>query len=150
MLLLAAAFSLSCVTMADTQGWMQAHYGASVPTAHLLVANLVMHGLVIAAIRYAGAVKAGSLTLALGGLTYPLYLLHQNVGYVAIDALTPLVGRWAAAVLVIVGLVLAAWGIWRLAERPAQRYLKMLLTPAVDKLRAALRMRGASLTPATR
>jgi peptidoglycan/LPS O-acetylase OafA/YrhL len=150
MLLLAASFSLSCVTMANTQGWMQAHYGASVPTAHLLVANVFMYGLVIAALRYAGAVKAGSLTLALGGLTYPLYLLHQNVGYVAIDALTPLIGRWAAAALVIIGLVLAAWGIWRIAERPAQRFLRTLLTPLVDKLTVALRMRSASLTPATR
>ncbi len=88
-MLLAAAFALSCVTLRDTQGWMQEHYGASVPTGHLLVANVLMHGLVIAAIRYASVLRASPLTLALGGLTYPLYLLHQYVGYVAIDALAP-------------------------------------------------------------
>lgn len=150
MLLLAATFSLSCMTMGVTQGWMQAHYGASVPTHHLIVANLVMFGAVLIAIRYSGALRAGSLTLALGGLTYPLYLLHQNVGYVAIDALTPFVGRWAAAALVIFGLVLAAWGIWRLAERPAQWRLKALLTPIVDTMTAALRMRRGHLTTVTR
>lgn len=150
LMLLAAAFALSCVTLRDTQGWMQEHYGASVPTAHLLVVNVLIHGIVIAAIRFAGIMRATPLTLALGGLTYPLYLLHQYVGYVAIDALSPVLGRWAAAFIVIAGLVLVSWAIWRFAERPLQRRFRTILAPLVEKATRAVRLRLGLPVAATR
>jgi peptidoglycan/LPS O-acetylase OafA/YrhL len=37
--------------------------------------------------------------LALGGISYPLYLIHQNAGYILINVATPGVGKWGAVAL---------------------------------------------------
>jgi peptidoglycan/LPS O-acetylase OafA/YrhL len=61
----------------------------------------------------------------LGAISYPLYLVHQNIGYVVIRQLeawgvTPL-GAIAVAVLVALGL--ASW-LHRLVEMPAMKWLR--------------------------
>ena len=62
--------------------------------------------------------------LAIGAMTYPLYLLHQMLGYIIFNQLE----GWASpAVLVAVALaaVLAlSWIVQRFAERPTQRIVK--------------------------
>jgi peptidoglycan/LPS O-acetylase OafA/YrhL len=76
-----------------------------------------------------------ALLLALGGLTYPLYLLHQIVGYVALNqfeglALPPL-GLLVGMTLSSIGL---AWLVYRFVELPARRRTASLLDQAVDGL----------------
>lgn len=44
----------------------------------------------------------------LGVLSYPLYLLHQDLGLIGIEVLRPLFGQWAAALLVVVSAVAVA------------------------------------------
>jgi peptidoglycan/LPS O-acetylase OafA/YrhL len=65
--------------------------------------------------------------LAAGGLTYPLYLLHMQFGYVLFTRQTP-----ANAVPWVVAIVLAmtglAWIVWRYVERPAQRWVRDFLS----------------------
>jgi peptidoglycan/LPS O-acetylase OafA/YrhL len=72
------------------------------------------------------AVPAGFL-LAVGGLTYPMYLLHLQFGYVLFVRQAP-----SAAVLSVVsivsGMILLAWAAWRFFEKPAQRWTKDFLT----------------------
>ena len=38
----------------------------------------------------------GRRAMLLGALTYPLYLLHQKLGYLVINAVEPIGGRWIA------------------------------------------------------
>jgi peptidoglycan/LPS O-acetylase OafA/YrhL len=68
-----------------------------------------------------------ALVLAAGGLTYPLYLLHMQFGYVLFTRLAP-----ANAVFWVVAIVLAmtwlAWIVWRYVERPAQRWVRDFLS----------------------
>jgi peptidoglycan/LPS O-acetylase OafA/YrhL len=68
-----------------------------------------------------------ALVLAAGGLTYPLYLLHMQFGYVLFTRQTP-----ANAVPWVVAIVLAmtglAWIVWRYVERPAQRWVRDFLS----------------------
>jgi peptidoglycan/LPS O-acetylase OafA/YrhL len=65
--------------------------------------------------------------VAIGALTYPLYLLHQQIGYIAFERLAPL-ARPGILFFVIVGaLVAASLATWRLVERPAQRVMKFWL-----------------------
>ena len=67
------------------------------------------------------------LTLALGGLTYPLYLLHMQLGYVLFEHQAP--DDAVLLVLTIVtGVALLAWAVWRYVERPAQRWTREFLT----------------------
>jgi peptidoglycan/LPS O-acetylase OafA/YrhL len=64
--------------------------------------------------------------VAAGALTYPLYLIHQNVGYVLFLKLDDL-NRWVLLVA-ITGLMLGgAWVINRAVERPSARFLKRAL-----------------------
>lgn len=71
----------------------------------------------------------GGLAIVLGALTYPLYLVHQNIGYVLINGLTPVSGRWWAlgfAIAVVTGI---AWLLHRLVERPFNGRLRRWLEP---------------------
>ena len=139
LLLLAAAFAISSNTLSVTQHWMLDHYGIAVSSTNLVVANVVIHAALIGAVLLRDRVASSTLTLALGGLTYPLYLLHQNIGYLAINAAAPLVGKWPAALGCTAVLLAASWAIWRYCERPAQRLLKIRLGRAVDIGLARLR-----------
>ncbi|MCA0013429.1 acyltransferase [Mesorhizobium sp. B292B1B] len=132
LLLLAAAFVLSSYTLSVTQQWMIGHYGIAVSSAHLVAANVVMHAALTGAVLLRERIRPSPLTLALGGLTYPLYLLHQNAGYLFINALTPLAGKWVAAWTCVALMVLVAWAIWRYFERPVQRWLRIRLSLVVD------------------
>jgi peptidoglycan/LPS O-acetylase OafA/YrhL len=69
---------------------------------------------------------------ALGDLSYPLYVLHLPVIYVVAKALreTPHTPLAEAAVWFVVasGLVVASWWVARLADLPAQAFLRQRLT----------------------
>jgi peptidoglycan/LPS O-acetylase OafA/YrhL len=146
LLLLGVAFVLSCSTLSVTQQWMMNEYGIAVSHPNLVIANIVMHALLIGAILLRSEVRPSALTLALGGLTYPLYLLHQKIGYIAINAAAPLAGKWIAAIGCVALMVLISWAIWRYFERPAQRWAKAWIGRALDTARA--RFRGGSAQPA--
>ncbi|MBZ9720096.1 acyltransferase [Mesorhizobium sp. AD1-1] len=148
MLLLAAAFLISCGTLSVTQHWMLGHYGIAVSSANLVIANVVMHAALIGAVLLRGRIRASGLTLALGGLTYPLYLLHQDIGYLVINAATPLIGKWFAAFGCGALMLFVSWAIWRACERPAQRLLRIWLGRAVDAGLARFRRVSAGAQPA--
>jgi peptidoglycan/LPS O-acetylase OafA/YrhL len=132
--LLAASLALSTSLMGIAKDWMQGHYGVSVPLAHLVLANLAMHALLVAAVFANLPLRSGAVSLAVGGLTYPLYLLHQNAGYVAINLTAPALGRWEAVAIVAVAMVALAWGIWRFVEAPLRRLLMRLARTALLRL----------------
>lgn len=66
-------------------------------------------------------------TLAVGGLTYPLYLLHMQLGYTVLGALGMTTSE-TVIVSVIVAIVALAWAMWRFVERPFQKWTKVALT----------------------
>lgn len=134
LLLLVAAFLISCITMNVTRDWMLAHYGVAVPVPGLIIANTTIFALLAAAVWWRGAGRESRTILALGGLTYPLYLLHQNIGYIAIDGLVPVAGRWAAVALVIAAMLLVSWAIWRFVETPGRRLARNLLRAVFDRV----------------
>jgi peptidoglycan/LPS O-acetylase OafA/YrhL len=65
--------------------------------------------------------------IAVGGLTYPLYLLHMQFGYVLFDRQAPANGL-PLVVAIVLGMILLAWIVWRYVERPAQRLTREFLT----------------------
>lgn len=134
LMLLFASFLVSCNMLAIAQGWMDIHYGRSIGLGALVAANLAMHVLLAAALFARGLVPASPFVLALGGLTYPLYLIHQNVGYLALNALSGSVGRWGAAALVTAAMLLLSWAIWRFVEIPLRPGLTRALRAAAARL----------------
>jgi peptidoglycan/LPS O-acetylase OafA/YrhL len=125
--LVVASFVLSCALMRIGQSWMQENYGLSIPFANLIIANAFIHGLLVGGVVLRPYLRTSSMTLLLGGLTYPLYLLHQNIGYVTINALTPFAGRWGAVAAVALAALVLSWAVWQFGEKPARKALAGVL-----------------------
>jgi peptidoglycan/LPS O-acetylase OafA/YrhL len=72
--------------------------------------------------------------LTLGALTYPLYLLHQNVGFMTFNALHPKVNSYVLLVGVIALMLVASYAVHALVERktsgPMRRVLERILPAA--------------------
>lgn len=107
-----------------------ASYKTDVVLSYAVVATICL----LATIMIAAAMRIRSVplpdwcVLALGGVTYPFYLLHQQMGY----ELLYYSGREHSAIVVIVvlaSILFASWLIWRFFERPSQRLIKRLLKP---------------------
>lgn len=72
----------------------------------------------------------------LGLLTYPLYLLHEWVGWVMIDQLDESLGTTATLVVVVVAMLLLSWFVARFIEAPGSRRMRAALTRALHQMRA--------------
>lgn len=67
-----------------------------------------------------------AVAMGIGGLTYPLYLLHQNIGYAAFVRFGAEHGRWTVAAVLIAVLFLASWLIAAFLEPAGRRFVMHL------------------------
>lgn len=88
-----------------------------------------------------GWLRWKGLTVA-GGLTYPLYLVHETISRPLIKLLAPQLDRWAVLGIAIASCLVAAILIWLVLERPAQRWLRGHLR------KAGAQIRGTEQSPA--
>jgi peptidoglycan/LPS O-acetylase OafA/YrhL len=85
----------------------------------------------VIALGYTANIQWRWLTTA-GLLTYPFYLLHENIGWTVIQALRGTMPR-AVLLLLVIGMILgAAYLLHRLVEKPVARLLKDGLARASD------------------
>ncbi|GAA1144907.1 acyltransferase [Kitasatospora gansuensis] len=98
---------------------------------------IVLCYLVMAAVSLGWLSRIGWrwLTVA-GSLTYPLYLLHEGIGWTAIRLLHDRVPKWTLVGLVTLGMLVAAYLVHRIVERPLSRLLKRGIVTGLDELRA--------------
>ncbi|RUY18628.1 acyltransferase, partial [Mesorhizobium sp. M7A.F.Ca.CA.004.12.1.1] len=66
----------------------------------------------------------------------------------AINAATPIVGKWIAALGCVVLMLFISWAIWRTCERPVQRLLRFWLGRVVDAGRTRFHRPSAGAQPA--
>jgi peptidoglycan/LPS O-acetylase OafA/YrhL len=78
-----------------------------------------------------------------GTLTYPLYLLHQHIGWAIIDKLQNRAPASVVVLFVVVLMLLLAYGVHRLVEKPLASKMKTLLRAAVGT--AAVSRAGGDL-----
>ena len=64
------------------------------------------------------------LVLAIGGLTYPLYLLHQHIGYMLLNKFAAVASAPVLVAATAAVVTAASFLIWRYFERPAQKRLQ--------------------------
>ena len=96
------------------------HFHATAAIKILAFAAVVQFAMMIPVRPLAAAAAA-----FLGEISYPLYLLHQVIGFAAIRKLEAMdVNANAAVVLVMMGMVVLAYLVHRIVERPAQRLIK--------------------------
>ena len=83
--------------------------------------------LIIGATRIRRLPIRSSVVFAIGGVTYPLYLLHQQLGYTILEWIGSV--RYPRLLVAAVLLAVAAlsWATWRFVERPGQRLAKQFL-----------------------
>lgn len=112
----------------------------------IALAPTVVTGVVAGFFALMAAVSLGWLSwlawpgfLALGALTYPLYLTHQRLGAIWFDAAADAVPRHALVSAAIVGALVLAWLIHRVVERrvgpPLRRAAERLFDHMADRAR---------------
>ncbi|UJH67020.1 acyltransferase family protein [Allomuricauda sp. SCSIO 65647] len=65
--------------------------------------------------------------LKLGVLTYPLYLIHQNIGYIAMDMFGGIINKWILLAILTIIMSLLAYVISKYIEKPFGLYLRNTL-----------------------
>lgn len=73
---------------------------------------------------------------AAGALTYPLYLLHESIGWEIFHHLQYRVDRWALLGSTVLGMLLLAHLVHRWVERPVSRRLRTALNASFAQMRA--------------
>jgi peptidoglycan/LPS O-acetylase OafA/YrhL len=120
--LLAIAFAHGLHHTAESRAVFERIYTDDIDSVILWLAHAGIFLAFSTALAVSNRFAPGPLVLTLGGITYPLYLIHQQAGYLAIDALAPLTGNWLALAAVLSGCFMLAWAIHVIAE-PAGRLL---------------------------
>ncbi|MCY0146672.1 acyltransferase [Hoeflea sp. G2-23] len=112
--------------------------GSATSTA---LANLAIITLFLMAATLGRRFKASAWMLALGGISYPLYLVHQNAGYILINLTAPGIGKWSALALATVLSLAVSWWIYARIEPGGRRIIRALFSPAARYLpRTAARL----------
>jgi peptidoglycan/LPS O-acetylase OafA/YrhL len=70
--------------------------------------------------------------VAAGALTYPVYLVHENLGWFVIAHLRTRIGAWGSVLAAVAVALVAAWLLHRFVERP---FGPRLRTVVLDMLR---------------
>jgi peptidoglycan/LPS O-acetylase OafA/YrhL len=88
------------------------------------------------------------LTVA-GVLTYPVYLMHQNIGLITIRGLHDLVPKWPLLLGAVTAMLLLSWLAHRFIERPLALRMKRMLVHGLDQVaNAAPRISGSKTSGA--
>ena len=75
---------------------------------------------------------ASWVTVLIGGITYPLYLLHQTIGYIAFMHFSRFVAPDLLFAVIVIAIIGVSWAIWRFVDRPGQRTTKTILTKIAE------------------
>jgi peptidoglycan/LPS O-acetylase OafA/YrhL len=103
---------------------------------------VVSLGIVLLATRVTRVQLPAKIVLAAGGITYPLYLLHMQLGYVIFTALGPQQHVLANTCAIVVGTFALAYGVWRFFEPSAHSSTRAMLTEFAGRA-------GLSVSPKT-
>ncbi len=121
-LLLGAAFGLGLMHAFENIRTIARLYGDTLGLARLWAVHVGIYAVFIGGLWASRFMPASRTVLTIGGLTYPLYLVHQQAGYSLIDALAPMAGRWMALIAVIALALAFSFAVLRWVE-PAGRQL---------------------------
>jgi peptidoglycan/LPS O-acetylase OafA/YrhL len=76
--------------------------------------------------------------IKVGALTYPLYLIHQNVGFMLFTAYNGVMNKYALLIMVLAFVLLIAWLIHQLIEKNLSALLKRWLDKSEFKAKTII------------
>lgn len=126
-LLLGFAFGLGAMHAFETERIFARLYGDTISLPVLFVLHAGIYGLFLAALAASRWIPASRTILAIGALTYPLYLVHQQAGYLLIDTLSATTGAAPALALTVALLIAFAHVVSTWIEPAARRTLRPIL-----------------------
>jgi peptidoglycan/LPS O-acetylase OafA/YrhL len=85
--LIAVSTVVACSEAVSGGRWTADHYSTFIDPRVMIGLTIVVIALVALASRIKRIPLPGKVLMALGGLTYPLYLLHQHMGFIAFNRL---------------------------------------------------------------
>lgn len=132
---LVAAFGLGVMSALQGSVDREVGLGTSDPIRpYVTVVLIAVMFVPFALISYGkGFAKVTKVSSALGGATYLLYLLHQNIGYVLMPIIAPLVGGPAALFILLVLMVSFCVLMNQKVEPPLSAWFKQLLDRALPE-----------------
>jgi peptidoglycan/LPS O-acetylase OafA/YrhL len=110
------------------------HYSTEIKPALMIGLTVLSVALVALASRIRSLPLPMGLMLAIGGLTYPLYLLHQHVGYVVFNRLHGYISSAALVPIVALGVIAVSYLIWRYIEPAGRRFVMRNLWAITDRV----------------
>lgn len=125
--LLLLSLAVSLVTTHNGLIVIEHNYAADYPDFIVLTLVVAMFGIFYASTSAAPTVIPPGLLMAAGSVTYPLYLLHQHIGYIALNRLSSAFGGIGLLLAVISMVLLMATLIWAVFERPVRPVLRRRL-----------------------
>jgi peptidoglycan/LPS O-acetylase OafA/YrhL len=80
----------------------------------------------------------------LGVLTYPLYLIHQNIGFMVFHEIGDQVNRYVLLIGLVLVMMLAAWLINKLIEQPLGRWMNNGLKSLWERISSSFSKKSTS------
>ena len=117
-------------------GWNRNNYHVEYSDIVVAIACLSIIAIVAAAIKFPRTPLPSGVMLAIGGLTYPLYLLHQQIGYVLFNVFENMASPLVLVIAVTFALMIVSFLLWRYFELHAQRWTKVTLSRMLEGLEA--------------
>lgn len=132
--LLGLAAACAVVQAVSNVQWWRDHTASSFDDWIVAAVCLAAIVTTMLAVRIRHVPLPSYLTIAIGGLTYPLYLLHQQIGYIAFLRFKGFGYPGILVSVIIIGLMVASWATWKYIERPGQQVMKRGLTQIARRL----------------
>lgn len=113
--------------------WLRVHSGTTFDA--WIVAAICLGSIIVIllATRIERLPLPPQIVIAAGGITYPLYLLHQQIGYTVFARMAPTNVKLGVTAILI-GIGFASWVIWRYVEGPLQSAVRSRLTGWATRL----------------
>jgi peptidoglycan/LPS O-acetylase OafA/YrhL len=101
----------------------------SVPMSPIVVGSVLAAG--AAVVYFSSALsermKPSALVTFIGGLTYPLYLLHENIGYALLNTMFSAETRWLGLAYTVLFCLAASAAVYLWFDLPVRRWLRRSL-----------------------
>jgi peptidoglycan/LPS O-acetylase OafA/YrhL len=95
---------------------------------------LVSFAVIMSASRIRSIPVSPATVLAIGGMTYPMYLLHQQLGYAVFYRIGPVAHPAMLVALIVLAIAMMSLATWRFVDRPAHRWTKRTLTALAARM----------------
>jgi peptidoglycan/LPS O-acetylase OafA/YrhL len=144
--LLLLSLAVSLVTTSNGLKVIEANYQMDYPDLFVSLLVVTLYALFYAASGDGPVRIPARYVAAAGAITYPLYLIHQHIGYIAISHLKGLVSDMALLGLVIVAMLGMAALVRVAIDKPIVPLLKRALTLRLGRLAQTVPFIGRYLT----